>query len=69
MFSFFGYRKLEEVQVDLSTSTQKWHNLNNTLETTMREKEREIEILNNKHKETESKLNGELEDVVRTDFL
>lgn len=58
------YRKLEDLQADLSTSTQKWHNLNNQHETAMREKEREIEALNSKLEETRSSLTGDLQDVV-----
>ena len=64
--SFF--RKLEELQADLSTSTQKWHNLNNKFETSMREKEREIENLAAKNDEIKSTLTSNLEDVVSSDL-
>lgn len=57
-------RKLEELQADLSTSTQKWHNLNNQLETSMREKEREIETLKTKNDETNASLTSNIEDLV-----
>lgn len=63
--TFFSLcRKLEEVQADLSTSTQKWHSLNNKHESAMREKEREIEGLNSQLEDTKNSLTGDLQDVV-----
>jgi len=61
---FCDYRKLEEVQADLSTSSQKWHTKENEHETVLREREREVEALNVKLEETRSTLMGDLQDVV-----
>ena len=63
----FIFRKVEEVQADLSTSTQKWHNLNNQHEQLKREKEREIETLNAKHDNTIATVNNKLDDLVSLD--
>ena len=63
----FIFRKVEEVQADLSTSTQKWHNLNNQHEQLKREKEREIETLNAKHDTTIATVNNKLDDLVSLD--
>ncbi|XP_052215294.1 CAP-Gly domain-containing linker protein 1-like isoform X2 [Dreissena polymorpha] len=56
-------RKLEELQGDLLTSTQKWHSLNDQHESAMRAKGRELEMLQQKHTEVQSSLAGELEDL------
>lgn len=61
---FITFRKIEDLQADLSTSTQKWHNLNNKFETSMREKEREIAMFTTNHAEIKSTLTSNLEDVV-----
>ncbi|XP_052801595.1 CAP-Gly domain-containing linker protein 1-like isoform X4 [Mya arenaria] len=56
-------RKIEDLQADLSTSTQKWHSLNDKLESSMREKDREIEMLNNKHEGIRSQLTSDMDDI------
>ena len=65
-FCFIFYRKIEELQADLSTSTQKWHNLNNQHEQVKREKEREIETLIAKNHDNISNVNSKLDDLVST---
>ena len=62
--SKYNFRKVEDLQADLSTSTQKWHNLNDKLEQLRREKEREIETLKINHDNTLSTLNTQLDDMV-----
>ena len=65
-YCFIFYRKIEELQADLSTSTQKWHNLNNQHEQVKREKEREIETLKAKNDDNISNVNSKLDDLVST---
>ena len=48
----------------MSTSTQKWHNLNDKLEQLRREKEREIETLKINHDNNLSTVNTQLDDMV-----
>lgn len=58
------FRKIEDLQADLSTSTQKWHNLNDKLEQLKREKGREIETLVANHNNNVSSFNSKLDDMV-----
>ena len=59
------YRKVEELQRDLSSSTQKIAKLNDDLDRLQQEREREVGEIVNKHKEEVSLLQGQLDDMVR----